>query len=179
MPKLNDTHRIERLRMRITQLEAGEEIEIKDIKSLLTDQQSQALDAAWAAQQALRQQKKARTAAEQKLLGWKTKREVRLEALKKALDELEGNILNIYAELQRQAEIRQARIYFEALKTAEKEGKPKSQAEIWANNELTRAGLNRLDRQAVSSRLRKRDQEIYEMERKILKADGSGPKKDG
>ena len=76
MPKLNGIHIFLRLAERLAQLEAGEEIAAKEIRSLLTTEQQQELEDAWKEQQELRKGKRARTAEEEKALGWKTKREV-------------------------------------------------------------------------------------------------------
>ena len=73
MPKLNGIHIFERLRERLEQLEAGEEIAAKEIRSLLTPEQQQELEDAWKEQQELRKGKRARTAEEEKELGWKAK----------------------------------------------------------------------------------------------------------
>ena len=82
MPKLDGTHILERLKKRIEQLEAGDEIADKEIRSLLNDAQRADLDGAWAQQQQLRKNKRARTEQEQQALGWKSKRQVRIEVLK-------------------------------------------------------------------------------------------------
>jgi len=50
MPKLNGLHILERLNQRLAQLEAGEEIAAKEIRSLLTAEQQQELEDAWTAQ---------------------------------------------------------------------------------------------------------------------------------
>jgi hypothetical protein len=145
MPKLDGTHMVERLAKRIAELEAGEEVAAKDIRALLTDEQQDALNTAWAVQEQLRLAKKARTDEDKKALGWKTKREVRLEIFKKALNDAKNGELDAWKEKLKQANVRQARIYFDALNEAEKAGKDKVAAQTFANNELTRAGLKRMD----------------------------------
>ena len=52
-----------------------------------------------------------------------------------------------FERLQAEATKRQLRIYFKALDDAKKLGKDKTEAENYANNELTRAGLRRMDYQ--------------------------------
>ena len=145
MPKLDGTHMVERLAKRIAELEAGEEVAAKDIRALLTGEQQKELEDAWAAQEQLRLGKKARTEDEKKSLGWKTKREVRLEIFRKALEVAKDGQVDAWRKKLRDAEIRQARIYFDALNEAEKAGKDKQAAQTFANNELTRAGLKRMD----------------------------------
>lgn len=163
MPKIDGTHISARLKKRIAELEAAEEVAKRDIKVLLNVTQRQALDAAWAAQEQLRNGKRARTKEEEVTLGWKTKRAVRIEAFKAALAEAEENELNALKKKLRNAEVRQARIYFNALNEAEKAGKDKQTAKNWANNELTRAGLKRLDGQIVGYQT-ERDKEVFDME---------------
>ncbi len=76
MPKLDGTHIADRLRTRLDELLRGEEVAARDMKSLLTDEQIAAMDAAWAEQQALRKKKRARSKEEVEALGWKTKRDI-------------------------------------------------------------------------------------------------------
>ena len=145
MPKLNGIQIVERLMGRLAQLEAGEEIAAKDIRSLLTLEQQQELEDAWKEQQELRKGKRARTAEEEKALGWKTKREIRIEVFKRAVSAADRNLDKEL--LKREAEIakRQLRIYFDALDRANEMGKDETEAKNYANNELTRAGLQRMD----------------------------------
>ena len=147
MPKLNGIHILERLKERLEQLEAGEEIAAKEIRSLLTPEQQQELEDAWKEQQELRKGKRARTAEEEKALGWKTKREVRIEVFKRALKAADDGVDKEFERLQIEATKRQLKIYFEALDEAKKLGKDKIEAENYANNELTRAGIRRMDYQ--------------------------------
>lgn len=168
MPKLNKDQIIARLEGRITELEAGEEVAVKHIRALLTDVQQQALDVALAEQVELKKKKKARTEEEKKALGWKTIREVRLEVLRAALIEANDGLLDDFKRRQRAADIRQARIYFDALNKAQLEGKDLQAAKIWANNELTRAGLRRMDGLAVEH-VTDRDNEVAEMEKALHK----------
>jgi len=148
MPKLDGTQILGRLIERLEKLEAGEEIAAKEIRSLLTAEQQQELDDAWKAQQELRKGKRARTEAEEKALGWKSKREVRIVVFKKAVATAWDGIDVEFEKLQAQATRRQMRIYFDALDEAAKLGKDMAEAENYANNELTRAGLRRMDFQA-------------------------------
>ena len=145
MPKLNGIHIFERLRERLEQLEAGEEIAAKEIRSLLTPEQQKELEDAWKEQQELRKGKRARTVEEEKELGWKTKRDVRVEVFKRALKAADDGVDKEFERLQAEATKRQLKIYFEALDEARKLGKDKTEAENYANNELTRAGIRRMD----------------------------------
>jgi hypothetical protein len=145
MPKLDATHIAERLHTRLADLEAGKEVAAKDIRALLTPSQIATMDAAWAEQQELRKVATARTEAEKQALGWKTKREIHIETYKKAIADSNKNILAELQKLQDQAEIRQAKIYLNALGKALDEGYDNEKAKSIANNELTRAGLNRMD----------------------------------
>ena len=145
MPKLDATHIAERLRSRLTDLEAGKEVAAKDIRALLTPEQIAAMDAAWTEQQELRKIATARTDEEKQALGWKTKRDIHIEAYKQAVADSNANILNELRKMQDQAEIRRAKIYFETLGKALDEDRTPEQARSMANNALTRAGLARMD----------------------------------
>ena len=78
MPKLDGTHIAERLKERIAKLKNGEEVAARDLRALLTDEQTAALDAAKKAQQELKKAKRARTKEEEKALGWKSIREIHI-----------------------------------------------------------------------------------------------------
>lgn len=166
MPKLDDTHLADRLKKRIAELEADKEVATKDIRAVLTEEQLAAIDTAWTEQQLLRKGKRARTEQEQLALGWRTKRDIRLEVLRQALVEAEDNLVDAYKKKQKKAEARAGKIYFDTLYEAIDEGKPRSQAANWANNELTRAKLNRVDGARVNS-MSKRDREVRELEAKL------------
>ena len=84
MPKLDGTHLPQRLADRLADLVAGKEVAKRDIEALLNDEQKAAMDAAWQHQQALRKVKRARTKEEVRELGWKTKREIHIEAYENA-----------------------------------------------------------------------------------------------
>lgn len=167
MPKLDDTHTISRIIKRLEELEQDVEVSAKDFRAVLTQEQHDAYERAWEEQQALRKVKRARTKAEERELGWKSKREVRIETLKAARDEAWNNIEAVWDKKLFDAEVRQGRIYFDALNQALKEGKDARSARLFANNELTRAGLRRLDGQLVRS-LSKRDLEIRKSEDLII-----------
>ena len=179
MPKLNNQQLAERIRKRIAQLEADEEIAAKDVRALLTDAQHAELEAAWQRQQQLRKGKRATTEAQQKALGWKSKRELRIEAFTQAVAELEQNKLATLKDLQHQKQVRQSRIYLDTYFAERDSGASKQQAEGRANNALTRAGLARVDGAHVD-RVSLRDQQVHEMEKRLRKQLGSdGDGKDG
>ena len=144
MPKLDGTHLRDRIQRRIEQLEAGKSVAAKDIRAVLTAEQQTQLDSEWREQQLLRQQKRARTENEQVELGWKTKRAVMISVLKQALVMAEDGELAALEEKMKRKEVRQARIYFEALKEAEQKGKTGQAAHDYADNALVRAGLRRI-----------------------------------
>lgn len=181
MPKLNNIQIAERLQKRIEQLERGEEIAAKDVKALLTDEQMVRLDAVWQEQEQLRKGKRAVTEEQKQELGWKSKREVRLEAFTQALAELEGNVLQTLRNELHKKTVRQSRIYLDTYFEELDEGVGKHQAQGRANNALTRAGLARIDGASVNQ-LSKRDKEVREMEeglKKQLGLDGDCDDKDG
>ena len=167
MPKLNTDQLIDRLQRRIAELEAGEEVAIKHIRSLLTEAQQQALDDALAAQVELKKAKRARTEEEKKAFGWKTIREVRLDVLRNALAEANADLLADFKRRQKAAIVRQTRIYFDSIKQAMNDGKDSESAKIWANNELTRAGLQRMDSLKIALE-NARDRQIARREEALL-----------
>ncbi len=167
MPKLDGTHIAERLNERIAKLKNGEEVAARDLRALLTDEQTAALDAAKKAQQELKKAKRARTKEEENALGWKSIREIHIEALEAALKEAEEDEVGAWEKRMRDAEIRQARIYFDTLESEIKAGKELQTAKNKANNDLTRAGLRRMDGQIVGH-LSKRDKEISELEAALI-----------
>lgn len=179
MPKLNNIQIAERLRKRIAELEIAKEIVAKDVRALLTDEQMVRLDAAWQQQELLRKGQRATTEEQKRALGWKTKREVRLEAFRQALDEANGSMLKTLNVLQQKSMVRQTRIYMDTYGAAIDEGREKQQAKNMANNALIRANLPRLDGATTVIRS-KRDKEVFESEqrlKKMLGLDGDG--KDG
>ena len=167
MPKLDGTHIEERLRERLEKLRSGEEVAKREVEALLTEQQVVDMNAAWKEQQELRKQKRARTKEEEIALGWKTKRDIQIEAYERAVTEADAAMLATLEELQRKAEVRQARIYLDSYFKATKEGKTPDVAKNLANNDLTRAGLKRVEGQLVGYQS-KRDREVWEMEQQIL-----------
>ena len=182
MPKLKNIQTADRLRKRIAELERGEEIAAKDVKALLTDVQMAQLDAAWQEQEQLRNGKRAVTEEQKQALGWKSKREVRLEAFRQAVAELDGNVLQTYKELQDQAHVRQSRIYLDTYFEARKNNVDKFQAQGRANDAITRAGLARIDGASINQ-ISKRDKEVREMEERLkkqldLNGDGDGKDKE-
>jgi len=167
MPKLDGTHIAERLKERIAKLKNGEEVAARDLRALLTDEQTAALEVAKKTQQELKKIKRARTKEEEKALGWKSIREIHIEALEAALKDAEDDELNAWEKRLRDAEIRQARIYFDTLDKEMTAGKELQTAKNKANNDLTRAGLRRMDGQIVGH-LSKRDKEISELESALI-----------
>jgi len=168
MPKLDGTHIAARLKERIAKLKNGEEVAARDLRALLTDEQTAALEVAKKAQQELKKIKRARTKEEEKALGWKSIREIHIEALEAALKEAEDDELDAWEKRLRNAEIRQARIYFDTLDKEMSAGKDLYKAKNKANNNLTRARLRRLDGQ-IATQLSKRDKEISEIENDLIK----------
>lgn len=167
MPALDGTQIADRLKQRLEKLRNGEEVAARDIRVLLSDEQVAAMDATWAEQQELRKQKRARTKEEEAALGWKSKREIQIEAYERAIAEADNGMSETMEQLQRDAQVRQARIYLDSYSKAVKDGKSIDVARNLANNDLTRAGLRRLDGQVVGHQ-NKRDREVWEMEQQIL-----------
>lgn len=169
MPKLDGTHLPQRLAERLADLKAGKEVAARDLKALLNDKQIAEMEAAWAEQQLLRKQKRARTKEEEVALGWKTKRDIHIEAYERAVAAANDGVLEELDRLQMEATKRQMRIYFATIDEALKDGKEQGVAENLANNALTRAGLRRLDGQPIGTEgLTRRDREIRAMEDALL-----------
>jgi hypothetical protein len=165
MPKLDGTHIAERLKSRLEELQRGEEVAARDMKSLLTDEQQAAMDSAWAEQQALRKKKRARNKQEEAALGWKSKREIHIEALTQALNQAQQEELSAWKKKLQDAEVRQGRVYLDEMSKQMAAGVDTATAKTRANNALTRAGLRRLDGELIGTQgLNKRDREIREME---------------
>jgi len=165
MPKLDGTHIADRLKGRLDELLRGKEVAARDMKSLLTDEQQAAMEAAWAEQQVLRKQKRARNKEEEIALGWKTKRDIHIEALTQALHSAQDGELAAWKKKMHDAEVRQGRVYFDELKAQTAKGIDAAIAKTKANNALTRAGLKRLDGAMIGTQgLNKRDREIRDLE---------------
>jgi hypothetical protein len=160
MPKLDGTHLPERLAKRLADLKAGEEVAAKDIRALLSDEQVEAMNAAWAEQQELRKGKRAKTKEEEKELGWKSKREVHIEAYEKALAAADAGLADALTERQDRSESRAAKIYLDAYFDTHNEGGDKHQSHAAAQNKLKQAHLAAADNERVSAR----DRDVRAME---------------
>ncbi len=162
MPKLNDTHLPDRLREAIKQLEAGEEVEAKKNKTLLNATQQKALEDAWLIQQALRKQHKPpKTEEEKKKIGWKDKREVRIEIYKQALVELEENFVDIQLKQLAKEQAKATKAYLKGYFGATERQDKDSAGKI----EVQRAGFKVSNGRSMS----KRDLEVRRIEEELLK----------
>lgn len=169
MPKLDGTQITDRLQGRLEEMRRGKEVAARDLRALLTAEQQAAMDAAWAEQQELRRKKRARTKEEEVALGWKSKRDIHIDALIAALKEALANELAAWEKRLHDAEVRQGRVFFDELKKQTDAGVDMQTAKTRANNALTRAGLRRLDGQLIGTQgLSPRDREIRAMEDAIL-----------
>ena len=130
MPKLNGLHIAERLQQRLEAMQRGETVAIREIKSLLNTEQQVWMDEQWARQQQLRLEKPARTAEAQAALGYKSKRDIQIEALQRACEEASGDQLNELRRLQQQAVVRQGRIYLDTLSKELAKGTDASKAKM-------------------------------------------------
>lgn len=171
MPKLEYEQILDRLRARLDELRQGKDVAARDLRALLTSEQVAAMESAWTEQQALRKGKRARTKEEEAALGWKSKRDIHIEAYERAIEESDSGELEALKRKARQVEVRRARIYldsyFEAL--AEPFGNRETAAKK-ANNDLTRAGLRRFDEaDTLPEKQLERDREVRKMELDILR----------
>jgi hypothetical protein len=161
MPKLNDTHLPDRLREAIKQLEAGVEVEAKKNKTLLNATQQKALEDAWLIQQALRKQHKPpKTEEEKKKIGWKDKREVRIEIYKQALAELEENFVDIQLKQLAKEQAKATKAYLKGYFGATERQDKDSAGKI----EVKRAGFTPNYGHRTT-----RDSEVREMEEALIK----------
>jgi hypothetical protein len=165
MPKLDGTQIADRLQGRLEEMRRGKEVAARDLRALLTAEQQVAMDAAWAEQQELRKKKRARTKEEEAALGWKSKRDIHIEALTQALHSAQDGELAAWKKKMHDAEVRQGRVYFDELKAQTAKGIDAATAKTKANNALTRSGLKRLDGAMIGTQgLNKRDREIRDLE---------------
>ena len=169
MPKLDGTHIAARLQARLDEMQRGEEVAARDLRALLSDEQEAAIDTAWAEQQELRKQKRARTKEEEAALGWKTKHDIHIAALEAALLDAQKSEVAAWEKRVEDSSIRQGRVYFDEVKRQMDAGVAEATAKTRANNELIRAGLRRLDGGMIGTQgLRPRDREIKAIEDAIL-----------
>jgi len=169
MPKLDGTQIAERLKGRLEELQQGKEVAARDLRALLTTEQAAGMDAAWAEQQQLRKQKRARTKEEEAALGWKTKRDIHIAALESALREAQDAELAAWEKRLHDAEVRRSRVFLDEVSNQMTVGADMQTATTRANNALTRAGLRRLDGELIGKQgLTPRDNEIRAMEDEIL-----------
>jgi len=159
MPKINNIHKLDRLRERLEQLEQGKEVAIKDINTLITKEQQQALKDAWAHEKHLRETKAIKQSE------WKSPREVRIEVLKKILAEKQSNAFDDFDKYVEELKLKAAKIFLDAYFSAMDSGQdPMSQANI----ALQRNGFQPVNRD-VRHYTTTRDMEIRKMEDTLRK----------
>ena len=166
MPKLTDAQRYEKLREQLADLKAGKEVVRRKMEVVLSPAQLKAIDDQWAEQQKLRAKVKARTKEQQQAAGYKTIREVHIEVYEEAVNA--QNPLTILQKELHSKETKRAKIYLDTYFDATKKGIPRNQADSMANNDLTRAHLQRYDG-ANNSFRNKRDKEVFETEQALKK----------
>jgi hypothetical protein len=166
MPKLEIEHLIQKLQKRTKQLENGKLLEARDINVLLNAKQLNDLKNNWSKQQALRKTHKTPiTEQDKKRIGWKTIREVRLDILNKALVDANDSLLGSFEKRLKALEVKRDKIYMKEINKNIKDGVDKTTAALRANNELSRHGLQKIDRMRNNKLgFSKRDREMREME---------------
>lgn len=152
--------RLDRLKQRIRELEAGKTIDANHINVLLSEARQSEFDREWQHQKQLRKVKKSAALNSD----WKTKREIRLELLRTTLAELEVSIFPELEQEEKARQVRAARVFMDAYSTAADKGK---NAWAAANAALQRNGFKRED---VSRRGGRgmRDVEVREMEEQLI-----------
>ena len=164
MPKLNHFQITSRLEARLAELENGVEIEARDIKVLLTDEQNELLDRLWDEQQLIRTTHNTKAKAEADGLVWKTKKEIRIDVYKQAIAEANNNALDEILKEQEASEVRAAKIFMDAYCEAldkDKDGM------VAGNIALVRNRFKRIDNETRRLGLNERDKEILAMENAI------------
>ena len=164
MPKLNHFQITSRLEARLAELENGVEIEARDIKVLLTDEQNELLDRLWDEQQLIRTTHKTKSKAEADGLVWKTKKEIRIDVYKQAIAEANNSALDEILKEQEASEVRAAKIFMDAYCEALDKDKDGMMA---GNIALVRNGFKRIDNETRRLGLNERDKEILAMENAI------------
>ena len=170
MPKLNTLQLEDRINDYNRRMKNGEEVAIRDIKAILSWVDTSLIewmDIEWDEQQKLRQKKRARTEEEKAALGYKTKRDIQVEALKKAVDIVSERLLNDLENELKAKELRQAKTLLTGYETARANGKSHHTAFAFANNELTRAKLPRVDGVKVDG-ISDRDRELWAIEDELM-----------
>lgn len=161
---------MERLEKYSKQMSKGEEVALRDIKAILKLVGQEYAD--WIGEEKERQRelkktRRARTEAEAKDFGHKSIHDILTEALDRAGDKIHEEILERLDDEQKRAELRQVKIFMSAYSQGRKEGKNDTNARAWANNELTRAGLRRIDGH-ISGAITQRDREIWAIEDELM-----------
>jgi hypothetical protein len=160
MPKLDGTHLPERIEQRLADLSSDKAVAKRDLEALLSDEQIAAMNTAWAEQQALRKVKRARDKQEELELGWKSKREIHIEAYEQALRQALDQMLEALQGRMKKDEVRAAKIYLSSYFAARDENKDAYQADLAAKNALKRAHLGQVERKKRNTR----DEEVRAME---------------
>lgn len=164
MPKLDATQLPQRIKARLADLKAGKEVSIRDIKALLSKKQIAAMETAWQEQQELRKVKRARTKEEEKEFGWKSKRDIYIEAYERASANSENSLLAEYKKKMKEAEVKAAKLYLDAFFEAKSEDKEHWQADAAGRNALTRAGFVT---DAISQKLKAKSKENFLIEQQL------------
>lgn len=165
MPKLDNTHLSTRIERELERLKNGNALVVRNVKAVLSAEQWSAMEAAWSEQKQLHRGKRPRDEDQRKKLGMKNKRRIYIEALEKALAAANANATNFLRRAQTDAARRQIEIYTDAVKRMREQAKDMHVARNYANNELTRAGLNRLDR--ARRGMNRRDREVHDIEEQL------------
>ncbi len=175
MPKLDQTHIYERLLNRLEDLKAGKEVAKRDIEALLNDKQIRAMDEAWEKQQELRKKHRPKNEAEELKLGWKTKRQIYIDAYEQAINEARCTQQTDWQKKLEQEQLKATKTYLDGYFKARADGKSRGVAENIAKNDLVKAGFKV---QRVAKGLTKRDREINEIEDALRKMLGKKGEKD-
>ncbi len=158
MPEINNTHKLERLKERLAKIKRDEEVEIREINSLLEKEQQQRLKDLWAEEQAKRKDKSYKKEA------WQSKKDVRIKVISEAIESLSKSAVDDFKKLVVKREQQGAKVFMGAWSKALGEGKDKGSAISAGNIALTRAGFG-----SSKSKGSSRDEEIADMEEQLRK----------
>jgi len=160
MPKLNRVNLITHLYERLHELERGEEVAARDFKALLSDEQYVDYEQMLKEQERIKITHRTKARAEADGLNWMSKREIRIEIYKTAINYAVLTMDEALAEEQYERDVRESRIYMDAYSKAKKEGK---NATSKANIAVTRAGLAK-PKLSRNLKTASRDAEVNAME---------------
>ncbi len=158
MPEINNTHKLERLKDRLAKIKRDEEVEIREINSLLDNEQQQKLKDFWVEEQAKRKNKSYKKEV------WQSKKDVRIKVISEAIETLSKSAVDDFKKIVEKREQKGAKVFMGAWSKALTDGKDRWNAISAGNIALTRAGFK-----SSKNKGSNRDEEVADMEAQLLK----------